>query len=134
MDIREFSLELFSLENKTAIVTGGNTGLGRAFSLALAKAGANIFIPTVTDDGGDTSRLIESEGRRAELLKVDITEAGAPRWASGGTSLLESSGPREYFCAVGVDLAGIEKPRDVGVRSELVLQPKAALGRPGADA
>jgi NAD(P)-dependent dehydrogenase (short-subunit alcohol dehydrogenase family) len=79
MDIREFSMDLFSLEGKTAIVTGGNTGLGQAFSLALAKAGANVFIPTVMDDGGETRRLLESEGSTAELLHIDITADGAPK-------------------------------------------------------
>lgn len=79
MDIREFSMTFFSLEGKTAIVTGGNTGLGQAFSLALAKAGANIFIPTVADDGGETRELIEAEGQKAELLTIDITAEGAPK-------------------------------------------------------
>ncbi len=79
MDIREFSMDLFSLTGKTAIVTGGNTGLGQAFSLALAKAGANLFIPTVMDDGGETRRLIQAEGRQAELLTIDITGDGAPK-------------------------------------------------------
>jgi NAD(P)-dependent dehydrogenase (short-subunit alcohol dehydrogenase family) len=79
MYIREFSMDLFSLGNKTAIVTGGNTGLGQAFSLALAKAGANLFIPTVMDDGGETGRLVEVEGRKAEILEIDITADGAPR-------------------------------------------------------
>jgi len=79
MDIRDFSMNLFSLEGKTAIVTGGNTGLGQAFSLALAKAGANIFVPTVTDDEGETAGMIEAEGSRAEVLDIDITAAGAPK-------------------------------------------------------
>jgi NAD(P)-dependent dehydrogenase (short-subunit alcohol dehydrogenase family) len=79
MEIREFSMDLFSLKGKTAIVTGGNTGLGQAFALALAKAGANVFIPTVMDDRGETRRLVEAEGQRAELLTIDITGAGAPK-------------------------------------------------------
>jgi len=79
MDIREFSMNLFSLEGKAAIVTGGNTGLGQAFSLALAKAGANIFIPTIADDGGETVELIEAEGCKAQLLTIDITEQAAPK-------------------------------------------------------
>ncbi|HTW97305.1 MAG TPA: SDR family oxidoreductase [Acidimicrobiales bacterium] len=79
MDIRDFSMDLFSLSGKTAIVTGGNTGLGQAFSLALAKAGADLFIPTVADDAGETKGLAEQQGRRAELLEVDLTEPRAPR-------------------------------------------------------
>lgn len=79
MDIRQFSLDLFSLSGKAAIVTGGNTGLGRAFSLALAKAGADLYIPTLSDDGGETCELIKSEGRRAAVLALDLTEAGAAR-------------------------------------------------------
>jgi NAD(P)-dependent dehydrogenase (short-subunit alcohol dehydrogenase family) len=79
MDIRDFSMNFFSLEGKAAIVTGGNTGLGQAFSLALAKAGANILIPTVIDDGGETVGLIQAEGSSAEVLSIDITAAGAPK-------------------------------------------------------
>ena len=84
MEIREFTMDLFSLAGKTAVVTGGNTGLGQAFSLALAKAGADLFIPTVMDDDGETRGLIEAEGRRAEVLKVDITANGAPATLSKG--------------------------------------------------
>ena len=43
-NINDFSMDFFSLKGKNAIVTGGVSGLGQAFALALAKAGANIFV------------------------------------------------------------------------------------------
>ncbi|MBD8535543.1 SDR family NAD(P)-dependent oxidoreductase [Plantibacter sp. CFBP 13570] len=79
MQITDFSLEMFSLAGKVAIVTGGNSGLGQAFSLALAKAGADVFVPSFVDDDGTTRRLIEAEGRRYEFLEIDITADGAPQ-------------------------------------------------------
>ena len=79
MDISDFAMDLFSLTGKNAIVTGGNTGLGRAFSLALAKGGANVFVPSIIDDDGATRRLVEVEGVRYEFVKADITETGTPK-------------------------------------------------------
>jgi NAD(P)-dependent dehydrogenase (short-subunit alcohol dehydrogenase family) len=79
MEINDFSMELFSLKGKNAIVTGGNTGLGQAFALALAKAGANLFVPSIIDDDGSTKALIEACGSRYEFLQADITAPGAPR-------------------------------------------------------
>lgn len=79
MSITDFSLEFFSLKGKNAIVTGGNSGLGQTFALALAKAGANVFVPSLSDDDGTTRRLIEAEGVRMAFMQADITEKGAPK-------------------------------------------------------
>jgi NAD(P)-dependent dehydrogenase (short-subunit alcohol dehydrogenase family) len=79
MAISDFSMEFFSLQGKTAIVTGGNSGLGQAFALALAKAGANLFVPSYVADGGETEALIENEGVKFKFMEVDITAAGAPK-------------------------------------------------------
>ncbi len=78
MDIRDFSMGHFSLQGKNAIVTGGNTGLGQAFSVALAKAGASVLVPSITDDDGTTGPLVEAEGGRYGFVKADITAPGVP--------------------------------------------------------
>ena len=79
MDIRDFTMEYFSLRDKNAIVTGGNTGLGQAFALALAKGGAGVLVPSIVDDDGTTRELIEAEGVRYEFMQTDITAEGAAR-------------------------------------------------------
>jgi NAD(P)-dependent dehydrogenase (short-subunit alcohol dehydrogenase family) len=79
MEITDFALDFFGLGGRNAIVTGGNTGLGQAFSLALAKGGANVFVPSITDDDGSTRIMVESAGVRYEFMKADITETGSPR-------------------------------------------------------
>ena len=42
MSLLDFSMDVFSLKGKVAIVTGGNTGLGQGYAVALAKAGADV--------------------------------------------------------------------------------------------
>jgi NAD(P)-dependent dehydrogenase (short-subunit alcohol dehydrogenase family) len=78
VDIADFSLALFSLIGRNAVVTGGNTGLGRAFSLALAMAGADVFAVGLAEDDGTTRRLVEGAGRRMEFMIADITQPGTP--------------------------------------------------------
>ena len=56
MNITDFNLDFFSLKGKNAIVTGGNGGLGQAFSLALAKGGANVMVTSLADDDGSTKK------------------------------------------------------------------------------
>ena len=45
-NLNDFSLDFFSLDGKVAIVTGGNKGLGQGYAVALAKAGADLFVVT----------------------------------------------------------------------------------------
>ena len=79
MQITDFKMDYFSLKGKNAIVTGGNTGLGQAFSLSLAKAGANIFMPSVMPDDAEFNKLIEAEGGKAVYMEGDITKPGVPK-------------------------------------------------------
>lgn len=67
-------LDIFSLENRVAIVTGASRGLGASFSIALAEAGANLVILA-----RDKTRLKETEerikdtGRDVLSIRCDIT-------------------------------------------------------------
>jgi NAD(P)-dependent dehydrogenase (short-subunit alcohol dehydrogenase family) len=66
----------FGLEGKTAIVTGNGSGLGRAMSLALADAGANIVgAGRRPDPLLETVRMIEAKGRRALAIPTDVTKS-----------------------------------------------------------
>jgi len=76
-DIKDFSMNFFSLKGKVAIITGGNSGLGQGFALALAKAGADIFAVSIASDNDETKNLIESEGVRYHLMIADVTQEGA---------------------------------------------------------
>lgn len=77
--INDFSMDFFSLKGKNAIVTGGNSGLGQAFALALAKAGANVLVASYIEDDGTTQRLIEGAGVRYDFMQVDISIQGVPK-------------------------------------------------------
>ncbi|MDA3950533.1 MAG: SDR family oxidoreductase [Spirochaeta sp.] len=79
MNITDFNMEFFSLTGKNAIVTGGNTGLGQAFSLALAKAGANVLMPSIMPDDPEFTALIEAEGVKAAYMPADLTQPGLPK-------------------------------------------------------
>lgn len=70
----EFSLSLFSLEGKVAAITGANKGLGLAYAIALAKAGADIFIISHGNDNWEEiKKAIENLGRRVEFTKTDLS-------------------------------------------------------------
>ena len=72
-DINEFSLDYFSLKGKVAIVTGANQGLGMAYAVAFAKAGADLFIPHYTADTDEVRAAIEAEGRKVEFIRGDLS-------------------------------------------------------------
>lgn len=79
MEPRSFSLAVFSLAGRAAIITGGNTGLGQAYSIALAQAGADIFVASLGADNSDTATQVTAAGSQYEYLDIDLTSPGAPQ-------------------------------------------------------
>jgi NAD(P)-dependent dehydrogenase (short-subunit alcohol dehydrogenase family) len=63
------------LNGKVALITGADSGIGRAVALAFAREGADLAISYLDedDDARETARWVEQAGRRALLLRGDIT-------------------------------------------------------------
>ncbi len=67
--------ELFRVDGQAAIITGAGRGLGRAFAVALARAGADsILVARRADDLAETARLVAAEGRKAYAVPGDVTD------------------------------------------------------------
>lgn len=70
------------LEDQVAIVTGGDSVIGRAVALAFAREGADIvvcYLEGEDEDGRETARLVEDAGRTAVLVPADLTREEACR-------------------------------------------------------
>src|SRR3712207_3260502 len=69
------------LAGKAALITGGDSGIGRAVAVAFAKEGADVAISYLSEheDADHTARLVETEGRKAVKLPGDLSEEGTAR-------------------------------------------------------
>ncbi len=97
----------FSLAGKTAFVTGGSRGLGRAIAIGLAEAGADVALTyrARADDAAEVVSAIGKLGRRARAIRMDVTER---------TSIEAAANEARAFGPVSilVNNAGINKPTD----------------------
>ena len=65
------------LKDKKAIITGGDSGIGRAVAIAYAREGADVLISYLEEheDAEATKQLVEAAGRKAVLVAGDIQDA-----------------------------------------------------------
>ena len=76
------ALAQFSLEGRTALVTGGSRGIGRAIALSLADAGADILLGVRDGNGTETRSALADLGRLAGTIDVDLADPSATRAAA----------------------------------------------------
>ncbi|MFD7233199.1 SDR family oxidoreductase [Streptomyces sp. NPDC059881] len=65
------------LKDRAAVITGGDSGIGRAVALAFAREGADVMFTHLaeeTEDAQETSRLVQEAGRKAVAVPCDIRE------------------------------------------------------------
>jgi NAD(P)-dependent dehydrogenase (short-subunit alcohol dehydrogenase family) len=95
------------LKGRKALVTGGDSGIGRAAAIAYAREGADVaisFLPAEESDAREVIELIEAEGRKAVSLPGDVTDQA---WCSelvekaveglGGLDILVINAGRQQY-------------------------------------
>src|ERR687886_348524 len=96
------------LDGKVTLVTGGDSGIGRAVCVAFAKEGADVAIAYLSedDDAEHTKSLVEAEGRRAITLRCDVQNEDEARGIVSDT--VEQLGKIDIL----VNHAGTQTPVD----------------------
>ncbi|MFD1634286.1 SDR family NAD(P)-dependent oxidoreductase [Haloplanus ruber] len=121
-------LDRFRLDGQTAVVTGGNRGIGRAISTALAEAGANVVVANRDEAAGERAAadIATTTGAETLAVPVDVTDeddaralAEATVAAFGGVDILvnnagitintpaEEMSAAEWHRVVEVNLTGV---------------------------
>lgn len=86
MVTKDFAQQLFSLQGRTAFVTGAGSGIGQTIAYGLASAGANVACFDLREDGGlaETVRHIHAIGGHAVAFTGDVRDPDALRSAIAG--------------------------------------------------
>ncbi len=101
------------LRGKVALITGGDSGIGRAVALAYAREGADVAIghlPEEADDGAAAAALVEEAGRRVVQLPLDLRERSDCDEAVrrtvaelGGLDILVNNAGHQYARDAGIE-------------------------------
>jgi len=132
----------FRLDNRTALVTGANAGLGSAFALALARAGADI-VAVGRKPPTETAAGVTAVGRRLEFVEADLAEMNPADIVTralgkfdGVDILVNNAGIIRRKDALELDEQTWDEVMDVNLKavfflSQAVARQLVARGRPG---
>jgi NAD(P)-dependent dehydrogenase (short-subunit alcohol dehydrogenase family) len=134
-------------DGRTAIVTGGSGGMGRAIALAFSAAGSRVIVSDVADAGGEeTVALVRSAGGEARYVHADVSKSAdvqamvaAAVDAYGGLDFAVNAAAIEFEVDYLADLADEDWDRmlDVNLKSVFLcmkheINAMLATGRDGA--
>lgn len=121
------------LEGRKALITGGDSGIGRAVAIAYAREGANVaivYLPEEEEDAQVTERFVREAGRECVLLPADLTEEQAcidvvakAREALGGIDILipNAAYQRQREGVDSIPTSEVERTLHTNLVSPLVL-------------
>ena len=114
------------LTDKTALVTGATSGIGRAIALELARDGATVIVSgRNAERGADTVAAIEAEGGTARFVAADLGDldsaAQLAEAAGDADILVNNAGMFAFGPATEQDVASFESMFDINVRGTFFL-------------
>lgn len=114
------------LTHKTALVTGGTSGIGRAVALELARDGASVIVSGRDQArGAETVALVEAEGGEARFVRADMSDlssvAGLAEEAGLVDVLVNNAGTWTFRSTPEQDLASFDAMFDTNVRGPFFL-------------
>jgi NAD(P)-dependent dehydrogenase (short-subunit alcohol dehydrogenase family) len=116
---------MFRLDNKTAVITGGGSGIGKAIALLFAQRGADVYILDMNEEGGKAvcNEIVEADGIGVfKKCNVSVQEEvrnvirGIERDAGGIHILVNNAGIAHVGNLEKTDEADFDKLTDVNVK------------------
>lgn len=101
------------LDGKIALITGGDSGIGRAVAVHFAREGADVAIAYLneSDDAAETRRLVEAEGRKCLAIATDVgDETGCKKLVA---QVIEKLGRIDVLVNNAAEQHEVKKPEDL---------------------